>query len=879
MNCTHILKVCGLTFLFLVTAWDPIYLAGSAETAKPTASSMEPVTCTLSADSHLDPKRYPLWRLVDGVAEDYSSRWASGRRGHHWVLIELVKPIMLDRVVVYGQSDQYALADAELQVRHGDEWQAVGTIKDNQKPRVEFRFEPIEAPGVRLRITRACRHDDTARLMEIEVWHGDRQIRLKTDSAEAAKVILQETPKSLDDARLIASVRARLADPLGRKPRDPRTGRLMQTFYDSVVQWSKVAAESYRPVPHHPAWGFYGDGGNGESSVRGICYAAMVNAFVAEAQPPDRAALPAEGKLRRAEALAAIRYLAQAHKSNGGTCAHGKPWGDQWQSAYWARPFGMAAWMLWDHLDEPEKVAVARVIEHEADRFLRIPPKNSLLGDTGAEENAWNAGLLALACNMLAGHPRAALWDRATKCYMYNTFSVAADARDDSLADDGQPVHNWVTTVNCHPDLTLENHGLVHVGYLKLSQAILLEAASQYLLIGATPPKATFHHADRVFGNLLSCMSWEGAPIYFGGNDWRLVHTEDTDVIIYTMWNLLTGDRRAAHLEDVALEWTRRLQQQWGGQYGVRRDLEHGGICATRMIACYLAHAMLGGGAAPLSEAEFARGISGVRCLPDGKAILHRTPTKFVSFAWKKRYMAVALPENGTWVAWPHMSGYLGRINGCESVQAELTAFHQDIRPDQFNVTGTLKRRKAGVLQDFAFVSLPQDVTIYVERIRLLKRARLTERETGVVGHEFELGANQRTLFGPFGQQVVSGYGPKNAEVREWEANWLNVGNRIGYVVRRGHRRPNVIRYHDLSRDSGILQEWYSLVGDKDTRRLAAEGDWACVVAFLNQSAEDTASWADADRVKFEVAGDEATCRIAEHTIRVDFATCQTSVP
>ena len=58
-----------------------------------------------------------------------------------------------------------------------------------------------------------------------------------------------------------------------------------------------------------------------------------------------------------------------------GACLNGRQWGDQWQSAMWARATGFAAWILWPHLDDETKLAVARLVEHEADRFLQILPK------------------------------------------------------------------------------------------------------------------------------------------------------------------------------------------------------------------------------------------------------------------------------------------------------------------------------------------------------------------------------------------------------------------------------------------------------------------------------------------------------------------------
>jgi hypothetical protein len=648
----------------------------------------------------------------------------------------------------------------------------------------------------------------------------------------------------------------------------------MQAYHESVRDWAEILLERVQPVPGHPRWAYYGRGGHGEDDVRPIAYAALVHAFLSEARPPGRALDPQRRARMRNDAVAALRYLTRSHVSGGGACLDGKPWGDQWQSAMWARAAGMAGWLLWPRLDDELKAAVARLVEHEADRFIRRRPKSSEFRDTGAEENAWNAAIVALAANMMPRHPRAPAWAAAAKRYMYNALSVAADHKDQSPGDDGRPVRHWVTTVNAHPDFTVENHGLVHVGYLKTTVAMLLENAVHYLAADQPVPHACLHHVPEALDVLLKCMSWSGAPIYFGGNDWKTVHTQATDIVIYAMASTLTGDRRAAHLEDVALEWLRRIQRQHRGYYNVRRDLEFGGLCATRLIACYLAHAARGQGAEPVAEAEFDRRVSGTTHLEHAPAILHRTPTKFASFSWGRQRLALALPRGGNCVLWPHVASYVGLLNGqAPSARlAKLTRLHHDVQPRSFSVTGSLARLGGKVVHDFAYASLARDATVYVERLTVVPGFRLASRESGIVGHEYAPGTNERTLTGRHGTTRVVGTGGTSA-VHEIDTDWLNLGGRVGYVVRRLPGRRNLMRYHDAPRGKGRvpkLQEWISLVGERDPAAWAATGDWACVVTFLNQSPRETA--ASAERVTLEIQGGRATCRIGRDTVEVDFA-------
>lgn len=135
-----------------------------------------------------------------------------------------------------------------------------------------------------------------------------------------------------------------------------------------------------------------------------------------------------------------------------------------------------------------------------------------------------------------------------------------------------------------------------------------------------------------------------------------------------------------------------------------------------------------------------------------------------------------------------------------------------------------------------------------------------------MIGLEYPLGANQRVLHGPWGALTTTGYGGE-AQVHALNGAWLNIDNRVGYVVLRGDGRTNVIRYHDEAQGSGRvpqLQEWISLVGDPETRP-PADPCWTCVVTFVNQAANETERWAS--RVRFSVQEGQAACKIGEESV------------
>src|SRR5690606_25279225 len=118
--------------------------------------------------------------------------------------------------------------------------------------------------------------------------------------------------------------------------------------------------------------------------------------------------------LSRSQALIhtelAIRGVAFAHVANTtdhrhfGGGAFLPPSGGN-QSPYHAAQAAQAAWMIWDELSPETRMAVANMVQFEADSFIgynvrywkNFDGSTNYHGDTKAEENAWNAQLPALA--------------------------------------------------------------------------------------------------------------------------------------------------------------------------------------------------------------------------------------------------------------------------------------------------------------------------------------------------------------------------------------------------------------------------------------------------------------------------------------------------
>ena len=233
--------------------------------------------------------------------------------------------------------------------------------------------------------------------------------------------------------------------------------------------------------------------------------------------------------------------------------------------------------------------------------------------------------------------------------------------------------------------------------------------------------------------------------------------------------------------------------------------------------------------------------------------------------------MALTFPRDGNWALWPHFSSGPGLINGQDASAryAPLRGFTHQITSNSFTVSGILDRYKGAAQHAFFFTSLPGDLTVYIERLRTQKDFALRSRETGVIGLEYEFGKNQHTLYGQHGALTALGVGGDRPRVVELATDWLNISDRIGYVVRRYPPAQNVMRFHNETAGKGRipkLEEWLSLIGEKDPGTVPSDSDWACLVTFVNQKQAQTSR--EAAQIRFSVAGDTALCRIGEQEIQ-----------
>jgi hypothetical protein len=330
-------------------------------------------------------------------------------------------------------------------------------------------------------------------------------------------------------------------------PADPDAARLVAILrntnrYAMLTWWSSKGYATQTGA-------YLNFGGVGESEIRAPANEAFALAVSLRLGAYDEAIAGVPAAEARARAVKLARSLALRHLANTGTGG----WGDHWQSAMWSAFAGYAAWLLWEYLSAADREYVARMVEREADRFIRYPVPYyqdrtgviAYLGDSKAEENSWNAMILQVATAMLPAHPRRASWLRKSVELEISSFSRPADLTNTTVLN-GRQVRSWLGGSNINNDGVVINHGFAHPDYSTTVNANIF-AALAHSMAGQPTERAAFFGADRVYDALVD-KQWvagstyppRGAVLPPGGT----VYVRGSEHLYYPQGNDWGTDRR-----------------------------------------------------------------------------------------------------------------------------------------------------------------------------------------------------------------------------------------------------------------------------------------------------------------------------------------------
>ena len=444
----------------------------------------------------------------------------------------------------------------------------------------------------------------------------------------------------------------------------------LKAYMPIVIHYAPYAESLWHPAGRGGYWGDGLSGGNG--GIRGTSNLTLVMAWLVQAydegwlKEAHEAALAAAG-LDRATCLRRVReawtYLAESHRTGGGAARDGKQWGRSWQSSLWVGASGLAALLVWEHLDEDLQDRIRRVLVDEADAKLGVVPRDARPGNTAAEENGWDTHAPAVALALCPQHPHAAGWLRAAQLLAVNTYSAPADRQSETRVGRDR-LRDVVCTANLAPDFTLDNHGFFHPSYVKVSGQELGEAWVILALgdrrhgtnyAAAFKPYAMHHLGDVWNKVLLPLLLPEGEFAFPAGQDWAL-HTGTTQSYFAFVATALQ-DPLAALAERRGVEIAQfQMRASPSGRIYGQGDFEWWSepILLKRYVTAML-HFLLAARVPEPAEESALTARDEYRRFPDAQMMVCRTPRYFTSLSLRPTPTALIIPLGEHHLEHPHV--------------------------------------------------------------------------------------------------------------------------------------------------------------------------------------------------------------------------------
>ena len=463
---------------------------------------------------------------------------------------------------------------------------------------------------------------------------------------------------------------------------------------DLLREWAAHAERFWYPLPDHPDLGCYGTGYNAWGVQTNQKYLAAMATLAIRGE--GVAGLDRGWALDRA--LAALRFSLASHVSGDGACTDGTQWGHTWISALGIERMMHGVYLLWPELTEADRAGVRRMLASECEWIMAgfhrgqvggvVADVWNASGKNAPESNLWNGAILWRTAAMLPDHPNAADWQERAHQFLINSVSVAADADDETLVA-GKPVAERHVGANFFPNYALDHHGYLNVGYMVIcvSNAAMLHFDCK--LTGLPRPETLDHHQADLWRLVRRLIFSDGRLARIGGDSRvRYAYCQEylLPSLLYAADRL--GDEHALGLVDAQLELIAQEARHNGdGSFFGKRlaavaerspyyytRLESDRACALSQLIVYrpLGHGEEWGvlPSSPhhleqeIASAQatgfamttgFEASVAGAWHESEHGAILHRSPTRLASFAWRAFGLAQGMcqpPDDGHLAEW-----------------------------------------------------------------------------------------------------------------------------------------------------------------------------------------------------------------------------------
>ena len=625
---------------------------------------------------------------------------------------------------------------------------------------------------------------------------------------------------------------------------------------------------------------------SGEKGVRPNADLSMVAAFLVKYAKPAGITLPTgiTYDLLEEYAMKSLIYAYSTHKANKlKICSGGDYWGSTstsdavWESSLWAMSVAYSAFFQWDKLSDAQKGYVYALLKAECNYELNRTVPTGYAGDTKAEENGWEADVLAATLGLFPDDALAEKWFERMRLFAVNSYSHYSDASDSDAID---PDYNDTSVAdlykgnNLYSDYTLQNHNLFHTSYQNVVMQELGEAALALKLFQTAndgsskvwASNALQHNNQEVMDNVLNWLALaDGELAMPNGNDWSLFLYDQ--ITSYSTQACFQRDPNALLLENLAYKQIKARQATTpDGSWLLRPDVaaRRMGVEAHRVMMTYLMHLTNStADITPTSWEDFRNAHSKARTLDCQNVVRAYTPERFSCFSWSDGlksytgYFAADKADKNKIIV-PYRANNSGNLTGWYEVSGKGTNASPVVNGiyqldgNAWVMNGELAVNDKVLDNRFAIYSTQGNAIIYLDYVKANSACTITAEKGGLLAISTdELTKQKRTLYYDNGEGETAWKQTDGISQSTFSSDWVNIDNEIGVAGHNGKK----IAFGDRDANNSIYtSKLYPMYNDES--RAVKAGDYVDarhLVYYSNVTAETTRELAD-DIVKLTFA-------------------------
>ena len=590
-----------------------------------------------------------------------------------------------------------------------------------------------------------------------------------------------------------------------------------------------------------------------EAGVRTNADLSMICAFLVKYAQPKNIPLPSgvTYEMLKKYAMTSLTFAYSTHKANKlKTCADGRYWGSVsvkdkvWESSLWAMSVAYSAFFQWNDLTAKQREYIRRLLLAECQYELQRTIPTGFRGDTKAEENGWEADVLAVTLGLFPDDPLAPMWFNKMRLFAINSYSHTNDSKDESVIDPGynlEKVMDLHIGPNLYDDYTLQNHNYFHTSYQNVVMQELGEAALALELFQAGEKRKHFwkttalmHNCEVVFDRVLAWLALADAELAMpNGNDWSMFLYDQ--ITSYTTLACFLRDPDALLLENIAYQQIKARQTTTeDGSWLLRPDVQarRMGVQAHRIMMTFLMHLVKPTkDLIPTRWDAFRTRHSKALLFPSQNIARAYTKERFTTFSWSeglKSYTGYFTSDkvDKNKIVVPYRKHNTGNILGWYNVAGKKV----NARPmgkgkfyfqgDGYVMNGGLNTNDSTLNNRFSLYSTPRNAFIYLDYVTANDSCLITAEKGGLLAistdeftkdtrtlyyHERGLGNNDESI------KVVQSDGEDMVLLN---SDWVNIDNEIGVIG----QNEKMIAFGDKSTENSIKTTKLYPMYSNDTR-------------------------------------------------------------